>query len=595
VLALPAAASLLLFVTIMRYSAYGFDFTDEGFYLVWIKNPFLYDYSYPITNFGFIYHPVFILFDGNIAALRQFNITFTFLLSWNLAYLYIKELAPLEKENPLVFHAIAIGIAAGSFLVLVFLGWLPTPSYNHLVLQALLIASIGLLLTNSYSSKICTIGWLLLGIGGWLTFMAKPSSALLLSVTVLVYLLATQKFSLRHVALAASTAVILLLISTWFISGSLAGFVTRLQTGFDMAYALQANHTITSVLRLDLFRPDKKDSFIFLSIIALTFGIIAITQKFRATPVILSVAFFSAILFLSIGATETFFFKIPLQKSLVFYLSCATFIAALWTRKNQILKLISRSHWITAILFLAMPRIASFGTNNNYWIQDTVSVIFLLLFSLAPLTALIKAKKNVLLFVPPVLAFQVIITFLIHYGMANPYRQPAIFSNQSILSDVPSLSSLILAEDTAIYIEDALAVAQNAGFKPNTPVIDLSGQSPGLIYALDAENTGYVWIFGGYPGSQNFAREVLNRTSCEKISTSWLLLEPNGPRSIPDIQSLLADFGLNIAEHYRAAGSWETAKDAGGYPEPREQILYAPLAVDTVLRACLANRKKISD
>ena len=67
---------------------YGLDFTDESFYLVWISNPF--NYSVSATQFGFIYHPLYKLLDGNIAALRQANILITFFLAWVLSYIFLK-------------------------------------------------------------------------------------------------------------------------------------------------------------------------------------------------------------------------------------------------------------------------------------------------------------------------------------------------------------------------------------------------------------------------------------------------------------------------------------------------------------------------
>ena len=56
---------------IFLYCSHGIDFTDEGFYLNWISNPFLYKAS--TTQFGYIYHPLFLLVEGNISKLRQFK------------------------------------------------------------------------------------------------------------------------------------------------------------------------------------------------------------------------------------------------------------------------------------------------------------------------------------------------------------------------------------------------------------------------------------------------------------------------------------------------------------------------------------------
>jgi hypothetical protein len=60
----------------------GIDFTDEGFCLIWISNPWLYEVS--TTQCGFIYYPLYRLVGGDVALLRQVNILITLGLAWCL-------------------------------------------------------------------------------------------------------------------------------------------------------------------------------------------------------------------------------------------------------------------------------------------------------------------------------------------------------------------------------------------------------------------------------------------------------------------------------------------------------------------------------
>jgi hypothetical protein len=69
-------STTIILYWIFKFSAYGIDFTDEGFYLNWISNPFLYKVS--LSQFGYIYHPLYNLVDGNIAWLRRVNFFITF-------------------------------------------------------------------------------------------------------------------------------------------------------------------------------------------------------------------------------------------------------------------------------------------------------------------------------------------------------------------------------------------------------------------------------------------------------------------------------------------------------------------------------------
>jgi len=90
-LALSTCSTVLIVVWLLKFCSYGLDFGDEGFYLALISNPFAYDYSYPITNFSFIYHPIFLVLDSNVATLRQFSVLLAFALAWILAYRLLKS------------------------------------------------------------------------------------------------------------------------------------------------------------------------------------------------------------------------------------------------------------------------------------------------------------------------------------------------------------------------------------------------------------------------------------------------------------------------------------------------------------------------
>ena len=116
-------------------------------------------------------------------------------------------------------------------------------------------------------------------------------------------------------------------------------------------------------------------------------------------------------------------------------------------------------------------------------------------------------------------------------------------------------------------------------------MIDLSGQSPGILYALHAESIGQAWTIGGYPGSLKLATAALRRVSCDKVATAWLLVEPKGPRSIPD--ELLSNFGANLAEDYDSVATWRTAEGAGGYQGQRIQMLLKPTRSKSIaVQAC---------
>ncbi len=114
-------------------------------------------------------------------------------------------------------------------------------------------------------------------------------------------------------------------------------------------------------------------------------------------------------------------------------------------------------------------------------------------------------------------------------------------------------------------------------------MIDLTGHSPGLLYALGASSTGSAWIYGNFTktskNANRVATEILNSVKCDELARAWLLVEPNGPVSIsPDV---LKAFGADFNYDYKAVGSFLTKPTVGGFRKIRTQIIYMPVRTST--------------
>ncbi len=130
---------------------------------------------------------------------------------------------------------------------------------------------------------------------------------------------------------------------------------------------------------------------------------------------------------------------------------------------------------------------------------------------------------------------------------------------------------------------------RKAGFEFKTPVIDLTGQSLGILYAIESESIGQAWTIGGYPGSLKLAEAVFERITCEKISKDWILFEQGGPRSISN--ELIQSLGAYFPNSFELVGKWQTAEGAGGYPVSRTQERYKPVKPSEKLNTCMRLRK----
>ena len=89
-LAISVVASVLLLGWVMLRCRSGFDFTDEGFYLNWISNPW--NFRSSVTQFGFVYHPLYKLVGGDVVLLRQANVLILFALGWALCVTLLRSI-----------------------------------------------------------------------------------------------------------------------------------------------------------------------------------------------------------------------------------------------------------------------------------------------------------------------------------------------------------------------------------------------------------------------------------------------------------------------------------------------------------------------
>lgn len=589
--ALSAIATLLVLAQVLKYSAYGIEFTDESFYLIWISNPFNYDSS--TTQFGFIYHPLYILLGGDVAALRQANILITFIIAWVLIYLSLTSFAQQPDGTRTVPIVIAAGLATSAFLV--FDTWLLLPNYNSLTLQALLLACIGLLLSDKAATRVSIAGAGLIGIGGWLAFMAKPSAALALAATISIYLLISRKLTVRLVLVGTTTIVMLFLASAWLIDGSIAGFVQRFEWGLESNQILGAGHTWEQILRIDDFQlGEKAEAATFgaaLATFLATWGVIAKNKKglAMASPILL--ACFLLIATLVSGTIHQVADLGPFESLLVLGVAYSAVAVSFAFGRIEEWESITLSDLALLACFVVMPHVYAFGTNNNYWASGSSAGIFWLLASIGLMTLTSRLRPAWAIAMPAVLVAQAVVAVLLHTALEQPYRQPGpLRTNQTPSQFGSSPSPLMLSTGYAAYVEAAATAAKNAKLQPGTPVIDLSGQSPGILYVMGGESLGQAWNIGGYPGSLKRAAIALNRVDCTKIGSAWVLSEPLGPRAI-SIDLLLGQ-GLRFPEDYKMVGTWFTAEGAGSFNEKRQQYLYAPLKPQENSTSCRANREK---
>lgn len=580
------------FYLIFSLSNSGIDLTDEGYYLNWINNPYIYKSS--IFQFGFLYNPIFIFFDENISNLRRANIIINFLLSYCLISVLIKSLIKFQKINFYYLQTFIIGFSLFIFLPI----HIYTPGYNTLALQGLLITSVGVLFIENHKKF---FGCIFIGLGGWLVFMGKPSSAAALAVIMVLYLI-TKKNSIILILSCATVTLIFLLLSSIAIDGSPTLFIQRILLDLNHYQLLGSGHAFKEIAK-DLItivaKPELQNKYAILSTIISMIAIILILYfsyyidvkkefnnylyKIILISIIPILYFFT---FSSYG--ELFLIFERYQKLQIFSIFTFSFFVALKSNKFNPLNTIKSLNLRLIILFLTLPIVYAFGSNVNLLKKSLDAGIFYLIASFIILIPYYQKNKNLNnLFIFLLCG---LIIFSIHFNslIQKPYRQlNSLDSNENILEIDNKGNTLKISAERKKYISKAKENAHQAGFLEGDFILDLTGKSPGLIYLLNAYSLGSPWMVGGAPGSFEYAKAKISLESCSKISNSWILYD-NQSRSIS--LDLLNIFGADLLLDYQEVASWQAKEFKGAY----EQKLFKPKQPNEIIQKCFMARNKLS-
>lgn len=580
-LVLSALGSLVLLAVTLRYASYGIDLSDEGFYLNSIARPASYPVNVPPSLFGFFWHIPYRLLDGDVAALRYLNVAITFVLSaflcWSLLRRFIKGI-----DGPLIALAFsALGLAS-------FRWWLITPNYNSLTFQALMLILIGLGQIDSINRFARTSGWLLIGIGGWIAALTKPTVALAIGLIVVIYVLVWRRDRLLPMVGAALLAAGLVTLSAFLIYGGLDALVARLWRGVEATTLLGSGHDLILILRIDALSISLRQIVIALAVCLTFFAVLR--WRWLANPLVLF-----GLALLPLGAAfiaVTGMDPLLIKPDDLFLLPLALAIAAAIVAGTKTLK----THWPTnlavAVVLLVLPHIFALGTNNNYWVVASLAGLFWFLSAAVLIAASSSQTEGAGALLPLAAIAPLLTASVLNIGMHAPHRQVFDLRRYDAVLELPGRGQVVTSPAFRDYFAGAARAASAADLVPGTPVVDLSGRSPTLLYVLDVHPLGQAWMVGAYPGSNPVAIAALGLESCTDLARAWLLLEPDGPRHL-DEPAILASFGAGAAD-YELLAAFSTPRNDGDYPDPERQQLLKPLRDPAVAAAsCEAARQAL--
>jgi len=562
-------------------SARGLDLTDEGFYLnsiVWAEH-----YKFGVSSFGDFFAIYFYLFDSNWPAFRLATILTNWLLWVVLGLLSVKLVANLWMKS---FHWtvwIFFSLGSGAFSLLVLNIWLLTPSYNTLAFQAVTIFVCGLIASRIWGP----IGIPVIGFGLFLSFVAKPTTAVaLVAILALVNL---RKSRAAIVEFIAAGAISLGLLVGWaiYLDGSILGYVERLSVGLTFTSLLDGGQIVWGDnwsrnlgWALWPFAGLSTRQITYIALATLCLLSLFLNRLFtRSTSsgiqgffyLLGSIGFLISLFLLLMTRATGNFGQITLVGLLAVLLSIL--LGRVYRGVDS--ELLDVSVMTSANVLLALgialtPLAFAFGTNTNYW-QSSSAVGGMYFLAAALAVSFISTKhffgenspSGVQLIL--VLSGVAVASTTLLGAMNFPHRQAS-----PVLEMVPSdqLTGLYVGRDTDQFFQDLSTLKENSGFQTGTPLIDNTGASPTAVYIVGGLPLGSGWLIGGYPGSEKLAEAQLRQYSPQCLDSAWVLDEPTAPRRVFIFNP--EEFPLSPSNTYESVGSVKNPLTGG------IQLLYRP-------------------
>jgi hypothetical protein len=551
--------TVLLAGTIAVYAGRGFDFTDEGYYLNLIAHPSEYGSTTTAGLYQYVWHPLFELSGDSVFALRVANATVavavTFALAWTLTGPKVAALVLRDASAGGIISLpvrVMMSVAAAASSLTVFERWLMTPSYNSLAFQSVTWTMLCSVIVMSRTGRAQDLGLLGVALGGWLCLLAKPTSAVLLALVVLVLLWCSSRVSLRSIGILLLGLVGTVVLSLAAMKMSPAGLVDYYRASFDLNRAT-GGPSLRELLKpdpLELREPLTKGLFyggVLASVVCVVAG------RWLSQWAAKSLAAISAVAMAVVTGgvlmhRDDIARRTDVLFEIVYWLAIpvAILIVVLLTA-GRLRRSISGSGLALLAVFMVLPTVATFGTNNNTWHAYSRTAAFWVFAAIVLAVAL--GRRHHLAFTP---LFGIAVVFtVVTIGMSIvfPYRQGSLLTADT-RTRVGS-ADLQLTSAYAQRIEQAQGIFDGAGRLSG--VIDLTGESPGLIFASGQQALGQAWILGGYEDSETLAKTALRDTRCSDLQHAAVFVAPQGDRQIDS--GVLAAVDLDLKRDFTLGGT----------------------------------------
>ena len=583
--AIPAAAVAAILFDVGSNLGRGYDVTDEGSYLNALANPD--DVLVSATRYHYYTRTLFLLAGGSVYGLRLLAAAVLLLAAAGFAAV-LQRAVERGRSGPASIAERTATAGTICAAALAFYGpWIPTPGYNWMNLLACLVFASAILVTHRPhragppARPVRGGRWLagaaLAGAGGAAALLAKPTTAALLGLLWAAWVSYAGRAGerIRPLICSALAGSLFVALHVLAFEESPSAFVAGLRTSASLIGELSPDYRMRDLVVRSAADLAAIPRMLFRELgfsLALSFLTMLILRlalpRDRAAAVDVVTVMVAANTWLALrhagfwtgGAA---FFDLGTAGLLMLAPLAAVAFARRFRAGGGEVRSAGRwrkrHHDLLAAMAVAGTAVSSgFGSNNG--MLRSTSWAFVLLA--AAMILLVRGRRTArgASFAPLVLCalLSTAAALVVDGGTKDPYRLAAPLDEQTAPIFVGARSSTLLVDSgTQRYLAGLRSQAVAAGWEPATPLIDLTGGSPGVTFFLGGRFPATAWLAGGYPGAETYVRLVLQLAGESAVRNAWVLTAPAGTRRIPE--RVLEPLGLDFPAAYELVGRARSA------------------------------------
>ena len=624
---LLACAALSGLALLLADADRGFDITDEAFYVANIIDRA--GIRIVPVDFG-VY---FALFGEDVADIRRRSLLALAILCGALGVAASRlcrrgAAGRAAGADRIAFASAAVVAGLASKVQ----WWVLTPSYNTLSLFGALTMAVGVLLhaggapfarpfarpfahpfARPFGRPFGRAGAsvalaVLVGLGMFLSFVGRPTSAAPLGLATLIFVvfLSGWRRALLLGGASAATAFLLLMLHAVATDGGPLAYLRRIQLAVELALHLDGGHGLSYTagwlatgLRDLATRLTWGHATGLAAVLVALVGTMVVADRLHPAsrpvlPTLLALTSIGAVAYTAwywdarYGLSWARFLGAWASEAIVVLFALAAAAAALRLggpaprgtarsgnapagRSRHDGRLRARLAG-SGLYLAAMGALLPMGSNTEWSISVGAGyVFFVLALALLARSAAPAAPRFLIACLMAVALVPVALAAL--ETRRAPLRLVAGIEAQTVpVRFLGNPTRLRVDPDTARWVEALQAAARAGRWRVGTPLLDLTGGTPGAAVVLGAHAPVTPWLVGGYRGSSDFATFALRHAARDDLKAAWVLTAPDGSRALP--ASVLTELGLSFPRDYVEVGRVTTGWRA------EAQTLWRPRAND---------------